>query len=158
MERTRLRVAVVLLLVVLPAGSARAQAPSKRAVGEDVFVTHAGSGEVLRGRLLELSPTSLAMLVNGQRVDVPLDDVLRIDARGDSVKDGAIIGAAVMAGLSGLGCAAVDEARYCVTSLVVNTGIGALVGAGIDALHKGRTPIYIKPERSGAALQVRFRF
>ena len=42
---------------------------------------------------MELSKTTLAMLVDGQRVDVPIDNVLRIDARTDSVKNGAIIGA-----------------------------------------------------------------
>ena len=31
------------------------------------------------------------------------------------------------------------------TAGVFYAGIGALVGAGVDALHKGRTTIYSKP-------------
>ena len=43
-------------------------------------------------------------------------------------------------------------------ALVFNTGFGVLAGAGIDALHKGRTPIYVKTGKSSSALQVRLRF
>jgi hypothetical protein len=147
--------ASALVAILLTAGSASAgQKPAPAA--EEVIVTHTGSGQELRGRLVELSPASLAMLVNGQRVEIPMDDVLRIDARGDSVKDGAIIGAAVMAGLTGLSCAAFGDAEYCVTALIVNTGFGALAGAGIDALHKGRTPIYIKAGKAGGAVGLKF--
>jgi hypothetical protein len=31
---------------------------------------------------------------------------------------------------------------------VLNTGMGALIGAGVDALHRGRTTIYSKPAPS----------
>ena len=145
--------AAVLLFIVLPEAARAGQ--QSAAVAEEVFVTHTGSGQIVRGRLIELSPSSLAMLVDGRRVDVPIEDVLRIDARGDSVKDGAIIGAGVMVGLTGLSCAAVDDASYCVTALIVNTGMGALIGAGIDALHKGKTPIYIKAGKTSGALQLK---
>ena len=151
------RVAAAVVAMLLTAGSAFAgQKPAPAAAGEEVIVTHAGSGQELRGRLVELSPASLAMLVNGQRVEIPMDDVLRIDIRGDSVKDGAIIGAAVMGGLTALSCAEVEDAAWCVSGLIINTGIGALIGAGVDAMHKGRTPIYIKAGKSGAALQLKF--
>ena len=126
--------------------------------GEEVIVTQSASGEELRGHLVELSPTSMAMLVDGRRVEIPIDNVLRIDIRHDSLKNGAIIGAAVMGGLVGLACAEIDDAAGCVTALVIDTGLGALVGAGIDALHRGRSPIYVKAAKSGAALQVKFRF
>jgi hypothetical protein len=44
------------------------------------------------------------------------------------------------------------------SQFAVNAGFGALIGAGIDALHKGRSPIYVKPAASGVALQLRLRF
>ena len=144
--------------LAVPAAAQAGQKSHKPAVAEDVIVTQSASGEELRGRLLDLSPESLAILVDGRRVDLPIDTVLRIDARTDSVKDGAIIGAGVMIGLTGLSCAAVDDAGYCVTALIFNTGIGALVGAGIDALHKGKTPIYIKAGKSNASLQAKISF
>ena len=146
--------AALVLCMFLPEAAGAGQQPAP--VAEEVFLTHTGSGQIVRGRLIELSPTSVAMLVDGRRVDVPIEDVLRIDVQGDSVKDGAIIGAGVMVGLTGLSCAAVADAGYCVTALIFNTGIGALVGAGIDALHKGRTPIYIKAGKTSAGLQLRF--
>jgi hypothetical protein len=143
----------LVLSLLLPA-AARAQGapgtpvPASRAV-EEVVVTQSASGEELRGRLVELSPTTLAMLVNGRRIDLPLDSVIRIDVRNDSLKNGTAIGAVIMGSLTALGCA-IGEGRgsQCATALVFNTGIGALMGAGVDALHKGRTTIYSKPAPS----------
>jgi hypothetical protein len=36
--------------------------------------------------------------------------------------------------------------------------MGAAIGAGIDALHKGRSPIYVKAAKTGAAMQFRLTF
>ena len=44
---------------------------------------------------MDSSPVSLAILVGGRRVDVPIDNVLRIDTTHDSVRNGTIIGAVV---------------------------------------------------------------
>jgi hypothetical protein len=38
-----------------------------------------------------------------------------------------------------------SEAGECAGPIVFDTLFGALAGAGIDALHKGRTTIYSKP-------------
>jgi hypothetical protein len=144
----------------MPAGPALAgQKPPRHGTGEEVIVTQSASGEELRGRLIDLSPDSLAILVDGRRVDVPIDNVLRIDSTHDSVKNGAIIGASVMGGLAALTCAGyANDARECVTGVVIDTGFGALIGAGIDALHKGRSPIYIKAGKSASALQVKLKW
>ena len=155
------RFVIILGVALLAAPAAPAlggQLPVKPHGGEDVIVTQSSSGEELRGRLVELSPTTLAILVDGRRVEVPAENVLRIDVRGDSVKNGAIIGAAIMGGLTGVACAAFADTASCVTGFVFNTGIGALAGAGIDAMHKGRNPIYIKAAKHEAGLQVRLRF
>lgn len=161
MERILRSVAVALALTAVAAGPVSAgqkQAPGRG--GEEVVVTQSSSGEELRGHLVELSPTTLAILVDGgRRVDVPIENVLRIDVRNDSLKNGAIIGGAVMGGLSVLACAGFAEsAGECATALVFNTGFGVLLGAGIDALHKGRTPIYVKAGKSETSFQVRLRF
>jgi hypothetical protein len=112
---------------------------------EEVIVTQSASGEQLRGYLVQLSPTTLAILVDGKRVEVPIENVLRIEGRNDSVKDGAAYGAAIGGGLVALTCAQALELRYCVPAAVFYAGLGALAGAGVDALHKGRTTIYSKP-------------
>ena len=148
----------VLLLSSSTAIASAGQQPTAAKAGEQVIVTQTASGEELHGRLVELSSTSLAILVDGRRVEIPVENVLRIDVRNDSLKNGAIIGGAVMAGLTGLGCVGLDDAAACAYVLAVNTGVGVLGGIAIDALHKGRTPIYIKAGKSGSSLQVRIRF
>ena len=148
MKKTLLYLTLALVLV-LPAG-AQAQGGYSTAPpspGEEVIVTQSTSGVELRGRIVELSKTDLAILVNGTRVDVPIDNVLRIDARTDSVKNGLLIGGGVFFGLAVVTCATgfADQPEHCATGIIFNTLFGVLAGAGIDALHKGRTTIYSKP-------------
>ena len=124
----------------------RSWMPAAAWAQEEVIVTQSASGQEIRGFLVEMSPTTLSLLVGGNRMELPIDRVVRIDVRTDSVKDGAAIGAVIMGGLTALGCTQIDgSAGVCATAAVVYTGIGALIGAGIDALHKGRTTIYRKP-------------
>ena len=159
MWKIRRSIVLAAALMAAPAAPVLAQQPVTARNGEDVIVIQSASGVELRGKLVELSSTTLALLVNGQRVDVPIDNVLRIDTRNDSLKNGAIIGGAVLGGFTGLMCAVLaDEVSSCAAALVFNTGFGALAGVGIDALHKGRTPIYIKAGKSESSFQVRLRF
>ena len=142
--------------------------PAAAHAQEEVIVTQSSSGTELRGRMVELSATTLAMLVDGKRVEVPLDRVLRIEGRNDSVKDGAAIGAAVGGGLTALSCgSALGRSGICVSAAIFYAGLGALAGAGVDALHKGRTTIYSKPPAmslavtpapKGARAQLRIRW
>lgn len=148
----RMMFTAALALLLMPA-AARAQSASRPHSGEEVIVTQSTSGQEIRGHIVELSATTLALLVNGQRVEVPIDRVLRIDARHDSVKNGAAIGALVLGGLAGLGClATVGSSGICATGVTLYAGLGALAGAGVDALHKGRTTIYSKPSPVSLAL------
>jgi len=157
---TKHRFVTALVMVAVSASTAWAgQKPIAANTGERVVVTQSGSREELQGRLLDLSPTSLAILVDGRRVDVPIENVLRIDVRNDSLKDGAILGGAILGGLGVVSCAGfAQSASQCVTAITVNTGFGVLLGAGIDALHKGRTPIYIKAGASEKSVGITLRF
>src|SRR5260221_7866058 len=107
MGKMRPELALTLALLAASAAPAAAQPPrhGTTRAGEEIIVEQSASGEELRGRLVELSPTSLTILVDGRRVDVPIDNVLRIDTMHDSVKNGAIIGASVFAGLAAIACA-----------------------------------------------------
>lgn len=151
MKATILVLALLLALVLPSKGNAQPRQ-------EEVIVTHSASGTEVRGRLLDLSRTTLAMLVDGNRVEVPIDSVLRIDTRGDSVRNGALIGGGVFLGLATIACATgfSDEAGSCAAGIIFNTLFGSLAGAGIDALYRGRTNIYSKPatEAGGAAFAV----
>lgn len=156
-----MRIAVPLsiaLLLVSGAPPAFAQDHSK-----DVWITQADSGEVLRGRMVDLSGESLSLLTaDNRRIEVPLDHVLRIEARGDSVKNGALIGAAVMGVLGAVGCLSVVGDSRCVTPVVFNTIFGGLAGAGIDAANHGRSTLYSRPSAATAGktagVQFRVRF
>ena len=159
MRNSRFGIALALTILAVSASPALAgQKHGSPKTGEEVIVTQSASGDELRGRLVELSPSSLAILVEGGRVDVPIDNDVRIDVRNDSLKNGAIIGASVMGGLSLLGCANLGSAGWCAYGVTMNAALGAFIGAGIDAMHKGRTPIYIKAGKSEKAVGVTLRF
>ena len=133
-----------------------------------VYVRSTGGGET-RGQLLRLGPDTLTLLEQGSARDIRLADVTRIDARGDSVKNGAIIGAAILGAWCALICPqGLDgyPGRQFAYILAVNTALGAAVGAGIDGMHVGRTTIYEQGEATSgrratgvkAFFSKRFRF
>ena len=127
-----------LLAILLVAVPVSAQEKLKQ-----VWITQTESGEVMRGRLVELSPASLAILTtDNRRVEIPLDRVLRVETGGDSLKNGAAIGALVAGGLVLATCTSWGGGGECVAATAFDAGLGALVGAGIDAMIEGRTPIY----------------
>lgn len=152
----------IFALLVAVAVAVAAPASAQEAFRQ-VWVTQSGSGDVLRGRIVALSGDSIALLTpDHQRVEVPLDRVLRIEAHGDSLKNGAAIGAAIFAGLTLLACQGVESGGQCAAAGAFNIGFGALLGAGIDALNGGRTALYSRPaalpQGKTAGVQVRLRF
>jgi hypothetical protein len=157
-----LRRIAALSLIALTAFTASASAqPIKAATkGEHIVVKQTTTGEELRGRLIELSPDTLSLLVKDRQVDLPLNNVLRIDSTHDSVLNGAAIGAAILGGMCAISCgqglASLDDLPK---AILASAGWGALFGAIVDARREGRHPIYIKPTGTrGSALQVRLRF
>src|SRR4051812_34894938 len=154
-----MRVVASVLVVLALSAPASAQDSFKQ-----VWVTQSDSGEVVRGRMVNLSPQSLTLLTSdNRRVDLPLDAVLRIEAKGDSLKNGALIGAAVFGGLMVLECQGLSRGSQCVTGIVLDAGLGALIGAGIHAMNGGRTTLYSRPAAAprtapGAGVQFRLRF
>lgn len=150
-----MRTALFLLLAVLLAGPVSAQEQFKH-----VWVTQSDSGELIRGRMVDLSGESLAILTaDNRRVEIPLSRVLRIEAHGDSLKNGAAIGAAVMGALSIFACQGVSRGSQCVAGSIINIGLGSLIGAGVDALNGGRSTLYSRPAAGKtAAVNVRVRF
>jgi hypothetical protein len=117
------------------------------AAAQSTDVTHfvrLMDGNEVAGRLLKLEPDQAVLLIDQRQMALPLSDVSRIERRGDSLKNGAVIGAAVM----GAWCAVICGQGLSSTSrlpLVVaaNAAIGALIGAGLDAARTGRTTIYV---------------
>jgi len=132
---------------------------------KDVFVRSA-DGVELRGQVLDLQPLTLSMYVDGVRRDIPIDTIDRIQTRGgDSVWNGALIGAALAAAAVLWGQAMAPESGEWGGMFVAATAAYGLIGAGIDAMIPGRTTIYSKPRqtpslaaqnRSGLAVKIRF--
>jgi hypothetical protein len=159
MTRIRRSVALALLMLTAFGSAAAAQTLKPARKGDRILVKQTVSGEELRGRLIELSPETLSLLVKGERVDLPMENVLRVDATRDSVVNGAVIGAAILGGLCALNCGqGLDRMSDLPKAVLANAGWGALFGALIDLKIEGRAPIYIKTGASGSALQVQFRF
>jgi hypothetical protein len=132
-----------MIFVVGCATAARAADPPP--APQTVWVVPAASegAKEFQARLLNLSPESATLLVDGQPREVALSKVARIERRGDSLKNGAIIGAAVLGGLCALTCGqGLDNGSDLAGVVVINAALGAAIGTGIDALHRGRTPIY----------------
>ncbi len=136
--------------------------PPHRDVGR-VHILEDDAGEI-SGRLIDFSGSWLTLIVEGEQRQLELSRIQRIDVRGDSVKNGAVIGGVVLgawcAWLCGQG---LEGAGQMVPAVLANTLLGALIGAGIDGLRVGRTTIYRRPggapgrdRRLGLALGFRF--
>ncbi|MEQ1759289.1 MAG: hypothetical protein ABL986_13280 [Vicinamibacterales bacterium] len=111
-----------------------------------VFVT-LDTGETVSGPLLDATSRSLTLLVDRQPVTVPFEHVRQVQRTGDSVRNGARIGALAF----GLWCAYI--CRQSVPGIwpyavVTNSLVGAALGAGIDAGIPGRSTIYVAPPKT----------
>ena len=131
----------------------------------------------LTGVVQGVGPSALTVAVEGRDEQWALADMRELWRRGDSLTNGALIGAAAggVAGLiGGIGLASLfeNEARAGAGPLTAMTALGALgglaAGAGIDALIPGRTLVYrdqartvtllplVSPGARGVRLTVRF--
>jgi hypothetical protein len=113
--------------------------------GDDLDVT-TRSGETLRGRVAEVSGTTLRMHGRTGAIQVVEAHTLRIDRLGDPIWQGLAIGVAIG---GGAGAAALAGCKgYCggggqKTAVVLTAaGIGAGVGALVDLAIRGRTRVF----------------
>ena len=147
---------VAILIVALSPGAASAQDAASNWPGlvssrlSTVYVLD-NTGTETSGKLLRLNPDSIVLLVDGAERQFETARVARIQKRGDSLRNGAIIGAVVgvamgiiTSGISdcpggnpGGGCPGSRAALF-----LVSTGVYSAIGTGIDALIPGRTTLY----------------
>jgi len=175
-----LRASMVFLLMAppLPASgqvvaTTFADLPALLKTGDTIDVTGA-DGRRTTGRLGELSAASLEILVrrtqpDGRDIFVPKarlseDDVRQVRLhRRDSVWNGTLIGFAPGAAIgvlmlfAGAGCDCYtieSRAPIALTTLAVAGGIGAAIGAAIDASIVERSTVYVRASaRRPASLQ-----
>jgi hypothetical protein len=114
--------------------------------------------------LLRLERETVDLLVDGAVVTHPLSSISRIERKGDSLRNGAIIGAIVGFAYCLTVCSqGLDNARQAKAVAIATGGIGGLIGLGIDAATEGRTTIYAAGEaanstRRAASIGMRIRF
>ncbi|MCY4571565.1 MAG: hypothetical protein OXF01_02085 [Gemmatimonadetes bacterium] len=140
------RTVLVSALAVVPAGAQPVDSFRELAelveLGEDVRVTH--RGQVLEGRVLDISPTSLTVLAGGVPLELDEAAVTRIRQRWDDpLQDGAKRGflwGSIPATAVFLYFVKEDgqfPADAVAEGLLVTVGLAGGIGAGIGALIDG---------------------
>lgn len=154
MQRMRVVAVLILPIVVGPVLHAQDFSTIQLKNLPVVYVEDRAGAEV-RGRLLSITPAAIAIDDDGSRRTFAPADVTKIDRRGDSLKNGALIGAAVglltgfigdcpRAGTnSGGNSCPGARAGYVLGGAAIWAGIGA----GIDALIPGRTRLWPAPPK-----------
>ena len=119
--------------------------------GDTVYITEDSGKSEQKGRILDLSASSVAVSIGGVRRDLVESNLSRIRQRlPDSRKNGALIGflggaAANTALAKTLESPSGSCSGGCIAGTVlVGGGLGALAGLGIDALIQGKKDIYVK--------------
>ena len=159
-------IAVVLIVVIWFAISAPTQVRAQQVSsfeqlqllvkpGDKLEVTGA-DGVSLKGKLESLTPATLRLNTKGGFRDYAQKDALAVrQKRGDSLANGAWIGAVAGGGFGGGLAIAYCSGGECdggaaeVAALVgVYTGIGVAIGVGIDAMFSHRQTIYKQPAQT----------
>ncbi len=150
-----LAVVVVLASVVPASAQPGAAAVNQKALAS--VTVFDDQGVRTPGRLLHIDPDSVVLIVSGQERRFELARVAKVEKRGDSLKNGlligAIAGAAMGAAVGGMQpcsrpgepyarCSAGTYAAAAATLSATFAGIGA----GIDALIPGHTALYKHPK------------
>ena len=120
-----------------------------------VFVQPTGGGAELSGYLLQLGPDHVTLLIDGHHVELPLDQVQRIQTPRRTVAHGARLGGLIGGVWCVLICGqGVTSARLWAAAVAVNTGVFAAIGAGIQATTPRRATLFeqASPQRVGARL------
>lgn len=158
----------VAVLMIFSAYMAHAQEPARTWPGMDlaqlstIYVTDE-SGAETTGTLLRLEPDAAVLIVHGAERRLEAARIRRIEKRGDSLKNGALIGALIGAVFGGLGATMTDCpgsrsncAAYRIAAPIGSTAFYAAVGTGIDALIQGRTTLYVAPAETSTTAHVAF--
>lgn len=105
------------------------------------------------GTLCAVGNGELRLVGAAGEFGVPVSAITRLDRRGDSVKEGLVLGMlwpiVAFALGSGQGASSEQSARI---GLVLAIPVGAVFGAGIDALNRGWTNEYRASARSAVRI------
>jgi small nuclear ribonucleoprotein (snRNP)-like protein len=129
-------------------------------VGDEVQV-RTTSGEIVKGKIEDLDRE--AMRLRGRSLGIA-SEVERIDVReSDSVRNGALIGFGIGAGIVALACATPESgctAPLVAVGITFYGGAGAGLGALFDSMKKSTRTVYVAPlvsgDRKGMLVSIRF--
>ena len=137
---------VIMPIPVLP------DSPVDRSAGEAVgnYVVRTTEGAELRGQLERMDRDSLTLRIGTEAWTVLMDRVDSVQRRGDSLKNGATIGAVVGGGLAAAFFGVLASLDLMSTTdaffgTAVNAAFYGLVGAGIDKAVSSNTTLYQRP-------------
>jgi len=156
---------VAILAITLIPSAAQAQGaaqgwPGKVKAGSSTVYVLDDTGMEVSGRLLRLDPDSLVLLVGDTERRFEAARVRRIEKRGDSLRNGALIGAVIGTAAGWFvtrlaDCPGDNPGGPCpgarAAGFALSIGTYAAIGAGIDALVVGRTTWYEAPAASRSA-------
>jgi hypothetical protein len=110
-------------------------------------------GRGIKGKVLELSGSTLRLLVKGEVREFSERDVLIVSERHTSAAKGALIGVAIGGGLGlvgfAAGCREPKDAESCAWArfvLMLGTGAGAVVGAEIGHSIEHERVLFLAPD------------
>ena len=121
--------------------------------GDTVYVIDK-TGSETKGHIVDVSPSALVLDVNGIRRRMEQDSVRQVQRYGDSLWNGLLIGVAVGTAGSLIADPTYERCKNEPQKLCANpqtgqrvlaVGIMGAVGAGIDALIRGRKQVYLAP-------------
>jgi hypothetical protein len=121
-----------------------------------LFVTDR-AGHETRGKLVRITDTEVTIAADGGDRTFAVSDVLVIDRKGDSLRNGAIVGMVVgMAfGVLSAGIPSDCPAGECpgmrAYGFVFSTAVYTAIGTAIDAAVQGRTRVWTAREKASGA-------
>jgi hypothetical protein len=145
----------------VPAGAQQVEVPTAQKmlaipeqVSSELWVYR--DQQPIHGFLTRLTPDELTLVdEDHQEQIIPLGSIWRIERSGDSIWNGFAIGATLgLVDAVIMGGEVRGHASEKVAFSVYAAGICGLIGAGIDAMHVGRTTVYQVPrKRPGPAIE-----
>jgi hypothetical protein len=140
---------LVYCCVAVPAGAQVTFANLRTAALPTVYVTDV-AGQQTSGQLISVSDSALVIRTAAITQTFEPNQVSRLERKGDSLKNGTLIGLAVGVIGSGLmtgACLRAHCGGVAIPYALVNTGIYTAVGAAIDAAISGRTRLWDRSEK-----------
>jgi hypothetical protein len=161
LARTLVAILVAIVIAIVAPAVAAAQEPvrdfgqlnTRLRPGDTIWVTDAQGREV-KGSILSLDTGALTVEGGGGRTFGAADVTTIKVRRGDSLRNGALIGLAVGGGIAAAGCIAEKDYSdsFCPAYILLYPAMGLGIGVGIDAMIPGKKfEAYRAPGPSGSA-------